>query len=125
MSSVGGLAALSDCRNSSNVMLSAPTHWSNTALIRSRTRKNGVGRRQLFDFVVLREIVPPTQYLDVRRVFRRTALRVRDDVVEVKLSAGLPKIDFVEPVQARQEVEPITIRNSDEEAHELSYDQIK
>jgi hypothetical protein len=74
---------------------------------------------------VLREIVPPTQYLDVRRVFRRTALRVRDDVVEVKLSAGLPKIDFVEPVQARQEVEPITIRNSDEEAHELSYDQIK
>jgi hypothetical protein len=44
---------------------------------------------------------------------------------ELLLSAGLPKIDFVEPVQARQEVEPITIRNSDEEAHELSYDQIK
>jgi hypothetical protein len=33
---------------------------------------------------VLREIVAPTQYLDVRGVFRGTSLRVRDDVVEVK-----------------------------------------
>ena len=38
----------------------------------------------LFDIVVLREIVAPAQYLDVRGIFRRTALRVRDDVVEMK-----------------------------------------
>ena len=40
--------------------------------------------RTLFDIVVLREIVAPAQYLDVRRIFRRTALRIRDDVVEMK-----------------------------------------
>jgi hypothetical protein len=38
----------------------------------------------LFDVVALGEIMPSTQYLDVRRVFRRTTLRVRDDVVEMK-----------------------------------------
>jgi hypothetical protein len=36
---------------------------------------------------------------------------------ELLLSAGLPEIDFVEPVQAGQEVEPVTIRGSDKEAH--------
>ena len=34
---------------------------------------------------MLREIVASTQYLDVRRVFRRTTLRVRNDVVEMKV----------------------------------------
>lgn len=36
------------------------------------------------------------------------------------LPAGLPEIDFIESVQMRQEIEPITIRNSDEETHALS-----
>ena len=44
---------------------------------------------------------------------------------ELLLSAGLPKIDFVGSVKARQEVEPIMIRYSDEEAHTLSSEQIK
>jgi hypothetical protein len=36
---------------------------------------------------------------------------------QLLLPAGLPKVDFVEPIQASQEIEPITIRDSDEEAH--------
>ena len=43
---------------------------------------------------------------------------------ELLLPAGLPEIDFVEPVQAGQKVEPITIRDSDE-AHTFSCEQIK
>jgi hypothetical protein len=45
--------------------------------------------------------------------------------LELSVPAGLPKIDFVEPFQAGQEVEPIPIRYSDEETHILSYGQIK
>jgi hypothetical protein len=40
---------------------------------------------------------------------------------ELLLAAGLPKVDFFEPAEARQEVEPITIRDSNEEAHTLCY----
>jgi len=39
---------------------------------------------------------------------------------ELLLPAGLPEVDFVESVHAGQEIEPITIRDSDEEAHALS-----
>jgi hypothetical protein len=40
--------------------------------------------------------------------------------LELSVPAGLPKVDFIEPFQARQEVEPFTIRDSDEEAHTFS-----
>ena len=36
------------------------------------------------------------------------------------LPAWLPEVNLVESVHAGQELEPITIRDSDEEAHELS-----
>jgi hypothetical protein len=39
---------------------------------------------------------------------------------ELLLPPRLPEVDLVEPVQARQKVEPLPIRNSDEEAHTLS-----
>jgi len=39
---------------------------------------------------------------------------------ELLLPTRLPKVDFVDPIQATQEVEPITIRDSDEEAHTVS-----
>ena len=47
---------------------------------------SGFGREDssLFDLVVLCEIVASTQYLSIRRVFGRTALRVGDYVVEVE-----------------------------------------
>jgi len=44
---------------------------------------------------------------------------------ELLLPAWLPEVDLVEPVQAGQEIEPITIRDTDEEAHTLSCKQIK
>jgi hypothetical protein len=44
---------------------------------------------------------------------------------ELLLSTGLSEVDFVEPLQAGQEVEPIAIRDSDEEVHELSDEQFK
>lgn len=37
-----------------------------------------------FDIVALGEIVLPTQYLNIRRIFRRATFRVRDDVVEME-----------------------------------------
>lgn len=40
--------------------------------------------RALFNVVALGDIMASTQYLDVRRVFRRTTLRVRNNVVEMK-----------------------------------------
>ena len=36
---------------------------------------------------------------------------------ELLLPAGLPKVDLVESVHAGQEIEPITIRDPDEETH--------
>lgn len=50
-----------------------------------------LGSLALFDIVTLLEIMTSTQYLDVRRVFRRTTLRVRDDVVEMK-AGGRPAL---------------------------------
>jgi len=50
-----------------------------------------LGSPALFDIVTLLEIMTSTQYLDVRRVFRRTTLRVRDDVVEMK-AGGRPAL---------------------------------
>jgi len=40
--------------------------------------------RALFNVVALGEIMASTEYLDVRRVFRRTTLRIWDDVVKMK-----------------------------------------
>jgi len=37
-----------------------------------------------FDVVAFGEIVLPTQYLDIRRIFRRPTFRVRDDVIEME-----------------------------------------
>lgn len=37
-----------------------------------------------FDVVTFGEIVLPTQYLDIRRIFRRPTLRIGDDVVEME-----------------------------------------
>jgi hypothetical protein len=39
---------------------------------------------------------------------------------ELLLPAGLPEVDLVASVQTGQEIEPITIRDPDEEAHALS-----
>jgi len=36
------------------------------------------------------------------------------------LPAGLPEVNLIETIQPRQEAEPITIRDSDEETHTLS-----
>jgi hypothetical protein len=41
------------------------------------------------------------------------------------MPAWLPKVDLVEPVQTKQEVEPTTISDSDEEAHTFSREQFK
>ena len=39
---------------------------------------------------------------------------------ELLLAAGLPEVDFIESVNTGKKIEPVTIRDSDEEAHMLS-----
>ena len=39
---------------------------------------------------------------------------------ELLLPTGLPEVNFVKPVQTRQEIKPVTIRDPDEETHALS-----
>jgi hypothetical protein len=39
---------------------------------------------------------------------------------ELLLPTGLPEVNLIESVHSRQEIEPITIRDPDEEAHALS-----
>jgi len=41
------------------------------------------------------------------------------DGTELLLTARLPEVDLIESVQTRQELEPIAIRDPDEEAHVL------
>jgi hypothetical protein len=75
----------------------------------------------LFDFVVLSEIVASTQDLDICRVFGKTALRVGNDVIEVKseamndrldeLSAGVDEIVSVSVERACHSEWPLSVDN--------------
>src|SRR5437899_8436693 len=52
--------------------------------MRARYEEVSTMKHSLY-FFVLRQIVPRAQYLNVFRILRRPALRIRDDVVEMKI----------------------------------------
>jgi hypothetical protein len=63
---------------------------------------------------------PATGYVIVRAVKFEEKWFADLESPELLLAAGLPEVDFMESVNTGKKIEPVTIRDSDEEAHLLS-----